>query len=139
MREVFLAFLLVIAVILVAGYVICAVRELRSGEGGGCLSGGLVMVLGWSADDRGRNPPGRRARGRGGHVRATGRLTGDPVHESQLVPDGEVPAGRDCGGDMLAALQMAGGHELFRAGLVSYSLNVRTTESLFPSRERSMK
>jgi hypothetical protein len=61
MREVFLAFLLVIAVILAAGYVICAVRELRPGEGGGCLSGGLVMVLGWFADDRGRNPPGRRA------------------------------------------------------------------------------
>ena len=38
MREVFLAFLLVIAVILVAGYVICAVRELRSGEGGGAWS-----------------------------------------------------------------------------------------------------
>ena len=37
------------------------------------------------------------------------------------------------------ALQMAGGHELFTAGLVSYSLDVRTTESLFPSRERSMK
>lgn len=104
MREVFLAFLLVIAVILVAGYVICAVRELRSGEGGGCL----VMVLGWFADDRGRNPRGRRARGRGGHVRATGRLTGDPVHESQLVPGGEVPAGRDCGGDMLAGVADGG-------------------------------
>jgi len=47
MRDAFLIFLLVIAVIVVAGYITCLVMTLRSGEGDGCLSGCLLLVTGW--------------------------------------------------------------------------------------------
>lgn len=47
MRDAFLAFLLAIAVILVAGYITYVVMELRSDEAGGCRSGCMLVVLGW--------------------------------------------------------------------------------------------
>jgi hypothetical protein len=37
-----------------------------------------------------------------------GRLTGDPVHESQQVPAGEVLAGCGCGADTLAGVADGG-------------------------------